>query len=154
MSRRAGGCGGRHQTFLRSSELTQPKDLDDGAWKRRAVLLATGAGLLCALCALFAFSNGWTWQLPIDSKGGLVLLVVGLAATASAQQASRLLLRLVAAAAVLVAGYLFVRFGHRAAFEGGAATAVVLVALAVLLIGATLATTPVEPPAGNVRGKP
>ncbi len=99
---------------------------------------------MCALSALFAFSKGWTRQVPVDNKGGLVLLFVGLAAAASAQMANRLLVRIVAAVAVVLATYLFIRFGHSAAFDGGAAAAVVLLGLAVALIGATFVASSVE----------
>ena len=107
-----------------------------------AVRLARGAGLLCALASLFAFSKAWTRQVPLDKKGGLVLLAVGLAAAASAHVANRMLLRIVAAVAILVAVYALITFGKSAAFEGGSAAAVLLLGLASVLIASSLVTEP------------
>ena len=56
------------KTFLRSSELTQPEDLDNGAWTRRAVLL-----LRLALGLLWA--SNVAWKLP-PSFGNLRQYVV------------------------------------------------------------------------------
>lgn len=100
--------------------------------------LASGAGLLCAACSLFAFSKDWTRQLPLDFWGGLVLLVVGLAALGAARTHRFTLVRGVALIAVVLAVYLFVTFGRASVFDGGAAEGAVLLGLATVLIGSTL----------------
>lgn len=106
-----------------------------------AIRLARGAGLLCAAAALFAFSKDWTRQVPLNTKGGLVLLIIGLAAAAAANRGSRLGVRVVAVLATAVATYLFVTFGRSSLIEGGAAAAVLLLGLATVLVGATTVAT-------------
>lgn len=61
-----------------------------------AIRMARAAGLLCAAAALFAFSKDWSRQVPLNTKGGLVLLIIGLAAAAGAHRGSRLTLRVIA----------------------------------------------------------
>ena len=103
-----------------------------------AIRMARAAGLLCAVAALFAFSKDWTRQVPLNTKGGLVLLVIGLAAAAGAHRGSRLALRVTAAVSTAMAAYLFVTFGRSSLIDGGAAAAVLLLGLATVLVGATM----------------
>lgn len=110
-----------------------------------AIRVARGAGLLCAAAALFAFSKDWSRQVPLNTKGGLVLLIIGLAAAAGAHQGSRLTVRVISVLAIAVAAYLFVTFGHSSLIDGGAAAAVLLLGLATVLVGATMVGRPAEP---------
>ncbi len=107
--------------------------------------LASGAGMLCAASALFAFSKDWTRQVPLDGWGGLVLLVVGLAAVGAARSRKHTLVRGVAAVSVAIAVYLFATFGHASVVEGGAAAAAILLGLATVLVGSTFAKGSVDP---------